>query len=588
MNRATTNHPTKNYANRFFPIAVALLGLSCTESNGASGEAESATSTDATDSTAASSGVPDSTAAGSTGTAGTGASTTGAAQTDVGTSGTGAATSGGAAGMAGSTPSEGNPGAGGQTGSPGDDIPGAGGQSGSPDDATTGAGGRGGSPNEGTTDEGAPGAGGQLGDPDAGLPDDGSSAGGEGGANSGGADDAGGTPTLECDTSWDDYPSKGDGVALTPPMGWNSWNAFHENINEQQIREVADVMVSSGLRDAGYIYLNLDDKWMDDDGRDGSGRLVGDSERFPSGMAALADYVHGLGLKFGLYGDRGTDTCAHYNANTPSESGSYGRETLDAETFASWGVDYLKYDNCAIAPGRDNDQAQEEDYRAMSDALKATGRPIVFSICAWDAKPWMPEVGHLWRSTFDIGLCFSGCDEWYRNIDEIIDENNETVDWAGPGHWNDPDMMVVGNGLPYNEDVAHFSMWALMAAPIILGNDIRTMSDQTHGILTNEEVIAVNQDPAGVQGSRVTDNGDLEVWMKPLCTLDGPEKAVVLLNRSGSSAEISVSLSNIGITGSATVRDLWAHEDLGVFQNEFSAEVPSHGVVMLKIVEVED
>jgi alpha-galactosidase len=343
-------------------------------------------------------------------------------------------------------------------------------------------------------------------------------------------------------------------------------------------------MVSSGLRDAGYVYLNLDDKWMDDDGRDGSGRLVGDSERFPSGMAALADYVHGRGLKFGLYGDRGTDTCAHYNAKTPCESGSYGREEVDAETFASWGVDYLKYDNCAIAPGRDNDQAQEEDYRAMAGALKATGRPIVFSICAWDAKPWMPSVGHLWRSTFDIGLCFSGCDEWYRNIDEIIDENDETSSWAGPGHWNDPDMMVVGNGLPYHEDVAHFSMWALMAAPIILGNDIRTMSDETLRILTNEEVIAVNQDPAGIQGRRVTDNGDLEVWLKPLCTADGPEKAVVLLNRSGSSAEISVSFRDIGIMGSATVRDLWEHTDLGQRTGSFSAQVASHAVVMLKVV----
>lgn len=381
---------------------------------------------------------------------------------------------------------------------------------------------------------------------------------------------------------------KGDGIALTPPMGWNSWNAFHENINEQQIKEIADILVSSGLRDAGYVYLNLDDKWMDDDGRDDSGRLVGDSVRFPSGMASLAAYVHERGLKFGLYGDRGTETCAHYNANTPCESGSYGREALDAETFASWGVDYLKYDNCAIAPGRDNDQAQEEDYRAMSDALRATGRPIVFSICAWDAKPWMPEVGHLWRSTFDIGLCWSGCDEWYRNIDEIIDENDETVDWAGPGHWNDPDMMVVGNGLSYVEDVSHFSMWALMAAPLILGNDIRTMSDQTHEILTNEEVIAVNQDPAGVQGSRVVDDGDHEVWLKPLCSLDGPEKAVILLNRGGSSAEVSVSWSDIGITGTATVRDLWAHEDLGEHAGSFSAEVPSHGVVMLKIVASDD
>jgi hypothetical protein len=399
-----------------------------------------------------------------------------------------------------------------------------------------------------------------------------------------GAAGGSGGASRQCDTSWDTRPSKGDGAALTPPMGWNSWNAFHENINEQQIREVADAMVSSGLRDAGYVYLNLDDKWMDDDGRDGSGRLVGDSQRFSGGMAALAKYVHDRGLKFGLYGDRGTETCANYNAETPCQSGSYGREQLDAETFASWGVDYLKYDNCAIAPGRDNDGAQEEDYRAMGDALKATGRPIVFSICAWDAKPWMPSVGHLWRSTFDIGVCFSGCDEWYRNIDEIIDENNETVDWAGPGHWNDPDMMVVGKGLSYDEDVAHFSLWALMAAPIILGNDLRTMSDQTRRILTNAEVIAVNQDPAGVQGRRVIDNGNLEVWMKPLCTLDGPEKAVILFNRGSGNAEISVSFDDIGITGAARVRDLWAHEDRGEHDGSFSAQVPAHGVVMLKMV----
>ncbi len=407
-----------------------------------------------------------------------------------------------------------------------------------------------------------------------------STGGGTAGATTGGT---GGSPQ-QCDTSWDTYPSKGDGVALTPPMGWNSWNAFHENINEQQIRDVADAMVSTGLRDAGYVYLNLDDKWMDDDGRDAQGNLVADSGRFPSGMAALADYVHNLGLKFGIYGDRGNETCA--NQGTGRQSGSYGREIQDAQTFASWGVDYLKYDNCEIAPGRDSDQAQEEDYRAMADALKATGRPIVFSICAWDAKPWMPNVGHLWRSTFDIGPCFSGCDEWYRNIDQIIDENNETPGWAGPGHWNDPDMMVVGHSaLSYDENVAHFSMWAIMAAPIILGNDIRQMSDQIREILTNAEVIAVNQDPAGIQGTRVADNGDLEVWMKPLCTMDGPEKAVALLNRSGTSANISVSFDDIGISGAATVRDLWAHQDLGEHQGSFSANVPSHGVVMLKIVE---
>ncbi len=414
---------------------------------------------------------------------------------------------------------------------------------------------------------------------------------GTGGVGAGGQPGTGGAGTgggagPACDTSWDASNDKGDGVALVPPLGWNSWNAFHENINEQQIKEIADAMVEKGMRDAGYLYLNLDDKWMDDDGRDGSGNLVGDDVRFPSGMKALADYVHERGLKFGLYGDRGTETCAHYNNKTPCESGSYGRESQDAQTFASWGVDYLKYDNCSPAPGREGDAQQEQDYRAMSEALKAAGRPIVFSICAWDAKPWMPEVGHLWRSTFDIGPCFSGCNEWYRNIDQIIDENNETPDWAGPGHWNDPDMMVLGHpALSYDENVSHFSMWAIMAAPIILGNDIRTMSNELLEIVTNEEVLAVNQDAAGIQGTRVADNGDLEVWMKPLCSHEGPEKAVALFNRSGSPQNVTVNFSDIGLSGTATVRDLWAHQDVGEFTDSYSADVPSHGVVVVKIVQ---
>jgi alpha-galactosidase len=425
----------------------------------------------------------------------------------------------------------------------------------------------------------------------AGSPTGGAETGGAAGAGTGGTEPTGGAGgsgtggSQQCDTTWDADRNKGDGIALTPPMGWNSWNVFHENINENQIREIADAMVSSGMRDAGYEYLNLDDKWMDDDGRDGQGNLVGDSGRFPSGIAALADYVHSLGLKFGLYGDRGTETCA--NQGTGRESGSYGRETQDAQTFAAWGVDYLKYDNCEPGPGRDNDQAQQEDYERMAAALRAAGRPIVFSICAWDWKgEWMMSAGHLWRSTFDIGPCFSGCQEWYRNIDQIIDENNETAQYAGPGHWNDPDMMEVGNaGLSYTEAAAHFSMWAIMAAPLIAGNDLRNMSSQTREILTNTEVIAVDQDPAGIQGTRVVDNGDLEVWMKPLCSHDGPEKAVALLNRSRNTANISVSFGDIGVSGSATVRDLWAHEDLGEYQNSFSADVPSHAVVMVKIVD---
>ena len=410
-----------------------------------------------------------------------------------------------------------------------------------------------------------------------GTPTGGSASGGKATGGTGNA--ATGGSSQQCDTSWDTY-AKSDGIARTPPMGWNSWNAFHESINEQQIKQVADAMVSSGMKAAGYQYVNLDDRWMDDDGRDSQGRLYGDSVRFPGGIKALADYVHGLGLKLGVYGDRGTATCANVR-----DSGSYGHETVDAQTFASWGVDYLKYDNCNVG-SRTSDQAQREDYERMSAALKATGRPIVFSICAWDWKgEWMISAGHLWRSTFDIGPCFSGCAEWYRNIDQIIDENNQTPQYAGPGHWNDPDMLEVGNaGLSNTEATAHFSMWAIMAAPLIAGNDIRSMSTQTRDILTNTEVTAINQDPAGIQGTRVVDNGDLEVWMKPLCTRNGPAKAVALLNRSGSTATISVSFSSIGISGSATVRNLWTHTDLGVQQNSYSAQVPSHGVVMLKIV----
>ncbi len=415
----------------------------------------------------------------------------------------------------------------------------------------------------------------------------GATGGDAGAAGDGGTGGSAGTPgtggsTQQCDTSWDTYPDKGDGLALTPPMAWNSWNVFHENINETQIREIADAMVTSGMRDAGYEYLNLDDKWMDDDGRDGQGNLYGDSQRFPSGIPDLVSYVNGLGLKLGLYGDRGTMTCA----GVP-ESGSYGNYQRDAQTFADWGVDYLKFDNCNLPAGRDSAQALQQDYEEMSAALRATGRPIVFSICAWDWKgEWMIPAAHLWRSTFDIGPCFSGCGEWYRNIDQIIDENNETAQYAGPGHWNDPDMLEVGNsGLSDTEAAAHFSMWAIMAAPLVAGNDVRNMSNQIRDILTNTDVIAVDQDPAGIQGTWVVDNGDLEVWMKPLCTRDGPEKAVALLNRSGGSADITVSFNDIGISGTATVRDLWAHQDLGEYNGSFSANVPSHGVVMVKIVE---
>jgi alpha-galactosidase len=542
-----------------FALAAALVGLGCGSGGGGktagTGGVTTSGGSTMTGGVAATGGVSMS------GGANTGGASTGG-QPATGGAPSGGSNTGGRQGSGGSI--------GGQPATGGNDAGGGG----------RGGAGGGGQPSGGSSTGGSSAGGSSAGGSSAGGSSAGGmTAGGASGAGTGGAGSTGTGGSQLCDTSWDTYAKK-DGIALTPPMAWNSWNAFHESINEQQIKQVADVMVSSGMKDAGYQYLNLDDRWMDDDGRDAQGKLYGDSVRFPSGMKSLADYVHGLGLKLGVYGDRGTATCANVK-----ESGSYGKETIDAQTFAAWGVDYLKYDNCNVG-SRTSDQAQREDYEKMSAALKATGRPIVFSICAWDWKgEWMAAAGHLWRSTFDIGPCFSGCKEWYRNIDQIIDENNLSAQFAGPGHWNDPDMLEVGNpGLTNTEATAHFSMWAIMAAPLIAGNDIRTMSSQTRDILTNKEVIAVDQDLAGIQGTRVVDNGDLEVWMKPLCNRNGPEKAVALLNRSGSTAKITVSFSGIGVSGTATVRDLWAHKDLGEYQGSFSADVASHGVVMVRIV----
>ena len=372
-------------------------------------------------------------------------------------------------------------------------------------------------------------------------------------------------------------------LAATPPMGWNSWNYFKANISDSVIRQIADAMVSSGMKDVGYTYVNIDDTWMKA-GRV-NGLLVPDSRKFPNGMKALADYVHSRGLKLGIYGDRGTMTCANI-----AESGSYGRETEDAQTFASWGIDYLKYDNCNVGSRTGNAQLQQ-DYEKMGAALRATGRPIIYSLCAWGWKgDWMIETGQLWRSTGDIADCWdNSCSikaSYENGITAIIDQNEAMASHAGPGHWNDPDMLEVGNGhMTTTEYISHFSLWCIMAAPLIAGNDIRNMSTTTRDILTNQEAIAVDQDPAGIQGRRIVDNGDLEVWMKPLGRRDGPEKAVVLFNRSSRAATISVSLSAIGISGSVKVRDLWAHKDLTPATGSFSAEVESHGVVMVKITQ---
>ena len=359
-------------------------------------------------------------------------------------------------------------------------------------------------------------------------------------------------------------PVLDNGVARTPPMGWNSWNHFACDVSAQLVRETADAMVSTGLRDAGYQFVVIDDCWQV--ARDARGRLVADSARFPGGIKPLADYVHSRGLKFGIYTDAGRKTCQ-------GRPGTYGFEELDARTFADWGVDYIKEDWC-YAERLD----APTQYAKFKDALAKTGRPIVLSICEWgSASPWDwgPATGNLWRTTGDIE------DSWTSMLSNL-DISGQHASAARPGAWNDPDMLEVGNGgMTDDEYRAHFSLWAVMAAPLIAGNDVRAMSPATRQILTNAEVIAVDQDSLGVQGTLVSEsNPELQVWMKPL--KDGA-RAVVLLNRSALQTVISASWWRLRISGPARVRDLWAHADLGSFTDRFSATVPAHGAVMVRV-----
>lgn len=369
--------------------------------------------------------------------------------------------------------------------------------------------------------------------------------------------------------------AQADKLVLTPPMGWNSWNVFHENINENQIKEIADAMVSSGLKDAGYIFLNLDDNWMDTK-RDANGNLQNNPKTFPSGMKALADYVHEKGLKFGLYGDRGHRTCHHYNSNWTSESGSYMREEQDAKQLAAWGVDYWKYDNCDPAQGSN----QQEDYTRMSKALRNSGRDIVFSICAWEYKDWMPEIANLWRTTFDIGPAWIS-QSWYRGVYEIIDANNKYWQIAKPGHWNDPDMLEVGNsGLTYEEQKSQMTMWSIMAAPIMISSDVRKMSAEVKDLYLNKDMIAINQDSLGVQGHRISDVDGKQVWTKPL--LNG-DVAVALLNNNSSTQTVECTFEDIGVKGEVEVRDAWQKKDLGPL-TRVSVELPAHGSALLRLI----
>jgi alpha-galactosidase len=366
-------------------------------------------------------------------------------------------------------------------------------------------------------------------------------------------------------------------VALTPPMGWNSWNKFACNVSEDMIKSMADAMVKSGMKDAGYEYVNVDDCWQVD--RDAHGNIVADPRRFPNGMKALGDYIHSLGLKFGVYSDAGSKTCA-------GRPGGLGHEYQDAIQYAAWGVDYLKYDWCNTTT-----QDAKASYANIRAALDASGRAVVLSICEWGtAKPWLwgKEVGgNLWRTTGDINDKWEAKTKWpdgtccAYGVTGILDQQVGLASYAGPGHWNDPDMLEVGNGgMTDTEYRSHFSLWAILAAPLIAGNDLRDMRLEIHDILTNKEVIAVDQDVLGREGERVSKSGDAEVWAKQL--KDG-SRAVVLLNRGSAAREISANWEDLGYPGhlSASVRDLWQHKDLGKFTGKFSAQVASHGVVMV-------
>ncbi len=364
------------------------------------------------------------------------------------------------------------------------------------------------------------------------------------------------------------HPVAANGLAKTPPMGWNSWNKFHGRVDDASVRGIADAMASNGMRDAGYLYVNIDDTWEGE--RDGAGNIRS-NKKFPD-MKALADYVHSKGLKLGIYSSPGPNTCAGYE-------GSYGHELQDAKTYAAWGIDYLKYDWCS-ARNLYTDEEMRAVYQKMGDALRSSGRAIVFSLCQYgraDVWKWGPLVGgNLWRTTGDIS------DRW-DSMTRIGFNQDELAPYAAPGYWNDPDMLEIGNGgMSDDEYRTHMSLWSMLAAPLLAGNDLRDMTQSIKDILMNREVIAIDQDPAGRQGKRLSQTGDQEVWVRDLA---GGAKAIALFNRGGDAARITVKWADMGVDPGATARDLWAHADVKLSGPGYSATVASHGVVLLKVAQ---
>ncbi|HTW60942.1 MAG TPA: glycoside hydrolase family 27 protein [Terracidiphilus sp.] len=372
---------------------------------------------------------------------------------------------------------------------------------------------------------------------------------------------------------------KAQAVALTPPMGWNSWNFFARKVTDQDIRNAADQMVATGMKDAGYVYINIDDTWEGD--RDANGVLHSNS-KFPD-MKALADYVHSKGLKLGIYSSPGPKTCAGYEA-------SLDHEVQDAQLYASWGIDYLKYDLCSFIPAVMQKQAPDDKaqqmrlmiaaYKKMDEALRASGRPMVYSLCqyGWDAVwEWGPEVGaNLWRTTGDIKA------NW-NSIYTILNEQAGLAKYAGPGHWNDPDMLEVGNGkLTPAENRTHFSMWAMLAAPLLAGNDLTHMTPEVLSILTNRDVIAIDQDRLGQEATRAYSDGEVDVWTRHLA---GGAIAIAVINAGSdrySTHPFHLSLTKLGLHGPQKGKDLWAGKEITLTDN-MPLEIASHDILLVRI-----
>jgi alpha-galactosidase len=394
---------------------------------------------------------------------------------------------------------------------------------------------------------------------------------------------------LICASTVQLFAQKFENLAPTPPMGWNSWNTFQTNINEELVKGIADVMVASGMKDAGYTYIVLDDGWMAMERDAKTGNLIPDPKKFPNGLKPVIDYVHSKGLKFGLYNCAGTKTCAGY-------PGTRGYEYQDARFYASLDIDYLKFDWC----NTEGINATEA-YTTMSKALKTAGRPIVFSLCEWgDHKPWTwaEPVGQLWRTTGDITAQFDGIKNygnWHANgVMTIVDMQDTLRKYAGPNHWNDPDMLEVGNGLTAAENRSHFSLWAMLAAPLMAGNDIRKMDESTRTVLTNKDVIAVNQDASGIQGFRYSNKDSVQVWFKPL---SNGEWAMCVVNRSAAATPfefnwqneiVNDELSKRGLHADAIaykLRDLWTKKDAGTTKRSLKAIIQPHDVLMLRLTK---